>query len=183
MSTPSVPTRYHPLLVTLHWLMAVMIIVALITGGFLLAETPNSAPEKVGMLRSHMIAGMAILVLMIIRLIVRTRTSKPAHADTGNAFLNRAGVWTHWAFYALVILMAASGIGISVLAGLPPIVFGGTGDPLPVDFWAYPPRYAHWIFGTLLGLLVVLHVAAFGWHQWGKKDALFARMWFGNRNA
>ncbi len=183
MSASSQPTRYHPLLVTIHWLMALMIILALITGSFLLAETPNSDPGKVGMLRSHMTAGIAILLLMIIRLIVRIRTQKPAHADTGNALLNRAGVWTHWAFYALVIVMAASGIGISVLAGLPPIVFGGSGDPLPVDFSAYPPRFVHGMVANLLVLFVLLHVAAFAWHQWVKKDGLFRRMWFGDRNA
>lgn len=183
MSASTEPTRYHPLLVTLHWLLALMIGVALFAGGALLAETPNSDPDKIFMLRAHMSIGILILLLMLFRLLVRLRTSKPAHASTGNAMLDKAGVWTHGAFYLFVIMMAGSGIGISVLAGLPPIVFGGSGDPLPPDFWAYPPRYAHAILANILMVLIVLHVAAFAWHQWVKKDSLFHRMWFGDRQS
>jgi len=183
MSASTEPTRYHQLLVALHWLLALMIGVALFAGGVLLAETPNSDPDKIFMLRAHMSIGILILLLMLVRLVVRLRTSKPAHASTGNPMLDKAGVWTHWAFYLFVILMAGSGIGISVLAGLPPIVFGGSGDPLPPDFWAYPPRYAHAILANILMVLIVLHVAAFAWHQWVKKDSLFRRMWFGDRQS
>lgn len=183
MSAPGQSSRYHPLLVTLHWLLALMIAGALFAGGVLLAETPNSAPEKIFMLRAHMSLGILILLLMLVRLLVRMRTRKPPHVETGNALVDRAGVWMHWAFYAVVILMAASGIGISVLAGLPPIVFGGSGEPLPADFSVYPPRVAHGILASLLMLLIVLHVAAFAWHQWVRKDSLFRRMWFGDRGA
>lgn len=183
MSASTQPTRYHPLLVTLHWLLALMIILGLVMGGFVLAETPNSDPGKLFALRMHMSMGGLILLLMLVRLIVRTRTKKPPHVETGNSLLDRAGVWMHWTLYAVVILMAGSGIGISVLAGLPPIVFGGSGDPLPADFWAYPPRYAHAVLANILMALIVLHIAAFAWHQWIKKDSLFRRMWFGDRQS
>ncbi|MBO6638270.1 MAG: cytochrome b/b6 domain-containing protein [Roseitalea sp.] len=182
MSATTQPKRYHPLLVTLHWLLALMIGVALFAGGVLLAETPNSDPDKIFMLRAHMSIGILILLLMLVRLVVRARTEKPPHVETGNGLLDRAGVWMHWTLYAVVILMAGSGIGISVLAGLPPIVFGGSGDPLPADFWAYPPRYAHAILANILMALIVLHIAAFAWHQWIRKDSLFRRMWFGDRH-
>ena len=183
MSTSTEPTRYHPVLITLHWVLALMIILSLFVGGTMLAEMPNSDPGKVFALRGHMIFGIAILLLMLVRLVVRLRTNKPAHAETGNAMLDKLGVWTHWAFYLFVILMALSGIGISALAGLPPIVFGGSGDPLPADFWAYPPRYAHGLIANILMVLVILHIAAFAWHQWIKKDGLFRRMWFGKRDS
>lgn len=38
--------RYHPLLVALHWLLAILIIAALFAGFFLLAAMPNSARKK-----------------------------------------------------------------------------------------------------------------------------------------
>lgn len=183
MSAPATPTRYHPALVVLHWLLAVMIIMGLVMGGFVLAETPNSDPEKIFALRMHMGAGIIILLLMLVRLVVRIRSRKPLHAETGNPLLDRLGGLTHWAFYLVVILMALSGIGISALAGLPPIVFGGSGDPLPADFWAYPPRYAHAVFANILMVLIVLHIAAAAWHQWIKKDGLLRRMWFGDRHS
>ena len=67
-------SRYHPLLVMLHWVLAFLIIGALIVGYFGLATTPNSAPQKVGILRVHMAAGMLILFLTGIRFVVRMRT-------------------------------------------------------------------------------------------------------------
>lgn len=176
-------TRYHPLLVALHWILALMIAVALIMGGFVLSEMPNDDPFKVTGLRAHMTAGMAIGALMLIRLVTRLFTAKPPHADIGNPLLNTLGIATHWLFYLLVLGMVASGIGISISAGLPDIVFGGSGDPLPEDFYAYPPRIAHGIIATLLALLVVAHVGAFLYHQFVRKDGLFARMWFGTRRA
>ena len=67
----------------------------------------------------------------------------------------------------------------SDMAGLPGIVFLGNGEPLPADFWAYAPRYAHAVLTKLLGFLILAHVAAALWHQFGFKDRLMARMWFG----
>lgn len=174
--------RYHPALVTLHWLLAFMIILALVMGGFVLAETPNDDPSKLYGLRAHMSVGLSILVLMLVRLAVRLFTTQPPHADIGNATLNKAGVWAHWAFYVLVIAMAASGIATARMAGLPEIVFGGSGAPLPETFYEYPPRYAHGIIGTLLGLLVLGHIAAALYHQLVRRDGLLSRMSFGPRD-
>ena len=50
--------RYHPLLVTLHWVLAVLIIAALAMGFFVLAAMPNVDPQKIGVLRVHMAGGM-----------------------------------------------------------------------------------------------------------------------------
>ena len=53
-------TRYHPALVILHWLMALMIPVALAAGRLLLASMPSDSPDKVQGLAGHMAFGMAI---------------------------------------------------------------------------------------------------------------------------
>lgn len=174
--------RYHPLLVTLHWLLAVMVILGLVMGGNVLAETPNSNPEKLFFLKMHMSMGIIILVLMVIRLIVRFMTKKPPHADIGNPFINKLGSMTHYFFYLVVILMAGSGLAIANMAGLPDIVFGGSGIALPTNFDAYPPRIAHGILSVVLTLLIVGHVLAFLYHQFVRKDGLFSRMWFGKRS-
>ena len=39
-------SRYHPLLVTLHWVLAVLIIAALVMGFFVLAAMPNVDPLR-----------------------------------------------------------------------------------------------------------------------------------------
>ena len=68
--------RYHPLLVALHWLMALMIILALVAGSVLLAGMPLG-PEKVEGLGGHMTIGMAIGALLLVRLLTRLNTTHP----------------------------------------------------------------------------------------------------------
>ncbi len=174
-------SRYHPLLVVLHWILAAMTVVGLVMGGKVLSETANSDPQKITLLKIHMSVGMLILVLMIIRLITRFVTAKPQHANTGNTLLNKLGVVMHYLFYLIVILMAVSGMAIASLAGLPEIIFGNSGTALPASFDEYPPRMAHGILSLILTVLITAHVGAFFYHQFILKDKLFSRMWFGPR--
>ncbi len=174
--------RYHGFLVALHWLLAIMIIMGLIMGGSVLTETPNGAPEKLFYLRMHMTMGILILVLMVIRLLVRFFTKKPAHADIGNALVNKLGVATHYVFYLVVFGVAASGLAVANSAGLPDIVFAQSGAPLPADFSEFPPRAVHGVLTKVLFVIILGHVLAFLYHQFVRKDGLFSRMWFGKRN-
>jgi len=155
-----------------------MLLVALVMGTLVLDKTPNTSPEKIDALRGHMVFGGLILVLTLIRLVVRLRTEHPAPVLTGMAFADRLAPLVHWGLYALVIVMAASGIGISILAGLPDIVFGGQGA-LPADFKSFPPRFVHGIVAKLLMLAIALHVGAALFHQLVRKDRLLSRMGFG----
>lgn len=178
MNTP--PTRYHRALVALHWLLALMLSGALVMGTFALAPTPNSSPDKIGALQGHMTVGGLILLLTLIRLVVRLKTAHPAPATTGNTLFDRLAPLTHWGLYGLVLLMAVSGVAISVLAGLPDIVFGGVGV-LPLDFNSLLPRSVHGIVAKLLMLAIGLHIAAALYHQWVRRDGLLACMWLGPR--
>ena len=84
----------------------------------------------------------------------------------------------HYALYVAVILMAASGIGIAVQAGLADIVFRGSGAPLPETFAAFRPRTVHGVLAWVLVALVGLHVAAALFHQLVRHDRLLSRMGF-----
>jgi cytochrome b561 len=175
--------RYHPLLVALHWLMALMIIMALAAGGLLLANMPPDSPDKVEGLGGHMIFGMAIGILLLLRLLTRTRSTHPPHATTGNDLLDRLGRWTHWGFYILIAGMVLTGLATALGAGLFPIVYGGAADTLPPGLASMPTRIAHGLIATLLVALIVLHIAAAIYHQVVLKDGLLRRMWFGKRKA
>jgi cytochrome b561 len=172
--------RYHPVLVGLHWLLALLLLGALCFGAFVLGSVPNSAPEKLNLLRGHMLMGGLIFVLMVLRLVTRLVTRHPPAASTGNALLDRLAPWVHWGLYALVFAVLASGIGIAVLAHLPQVVFGGVGS-LPDSFSNLPPRAAHGLLAMLLLLVVVLHAAAALYHQFMRRDGLLSRMTFGAR--
>jgi cytochrome b561 len=172
---------YHPLLVAFHWLLAVVIIAVLPVGFLVLAPMPNTDPQKLQLLMFHMAGGMFILILMAIRFVVRMSTSRPPAVSTGYPLADRVAPITHYGFYLLVLLMAASGLTTALLAGLNRSVFQHSGEPLPTDFDIYPSMQVHGLVATLLALLIVLHVAAALYHQFVHHDSLFHRMWFGKR--
>lgn len=171
------PTRYHPALVTLHWLLAVMIAGALVGGTTQLEPLANTDPAKPGHFRAHMIVGGLILLLMLVRLAVRLRTPHPPRSLTGVALFDALAPWVHRAFYAVVILMALSGIALSISSGLGAAVWAG--GPMPADFAGNPFRAAHGVLSKLLMGLIALHIGAVLFHGVVKGDALLGRMWFG----
>lgn len=174
------PTRYHRALVTLHWLMAVLLLVALSMGTFALKTLPNASPDKLDALRGHMLAGGLILLLTLVRLVVRFSTAHPAPATTGNAVLDRLAPAMHWLLYGLVLVMAGSGIAMSVMADLPALVFGA-GGALPASFDALPPRTVHGMAAKLLMLGIAAHALAALYHQFVRRDGLLSRMGWGTR--
>jgi cytochrome b561 len=77
--------------------------------------------------------------------------------------------------------MAGTGYATAILAGLPAIVFGGSGTPLPPTLMIYSTRVAHFYIATFLVGFIILHVLAAFYHQFIRKDRLFRRMFFGRR--
>jgi len=175
--------KYHPLLVALHWIMALMILMALAAGGLLLANLPPDSPDKVEGLAGHMTVGMAIGVLLILRLLTRLRSTHPPHAETGNDLFDRLGRWTHWAFYLLIAGMVLTGLTTALGLVLFPIVYGATAETLPEELASFAPRIAHGAIALILAALIALHIAAAAYHQFILKDGLLRRMWFGGRSS
>jgi len=173
-------SRYHPALVILHWLLAVLTIAALVLGALVMVKIPNSDPMKIEALRSHMTGGVLILLLMVVRVIVRMRTTHPAAASTGNWWLDRLAWTSHRMLYVAVLGLAGSGLVMALQTGLPTIVFAGSGA-LPEDFWAFPIRTVHYLFSRLLMGLIALHLVGALYHTLILKDGLLRRMVFGRR--
>jgi cytochrome b561 len=173
-------SRYHPLLVALHWLLAILIIAALALGALVMAKLPNTDPMKLEALRSHMFGGGLILALMLVRLFVRRRTTHPSAATTGSSLLDKVAWASHRLFYGLIIAMVASGVTMALQARLFEIVYGGHGT-LPPDLWVYPIRSVHYLISRLLMALIALHIAGAFYHTLVLKDGLLRRMTFGRR--
>jgi cytochrome b561 len=172
-------SRYQPALVALHWLLALMIIGLLCLGFFVLAQMPNTDPRKLDILVWHMSGGMVVLVLMILRLIIRRWSVRPAAATTGSLQLDRLASIAHHSLYVIVFLMIASGWATGwLISG----VFLPNGEALPDSFAVLPPFQAHAALAALLAVLIAAHVTAALYHQLVLKDGLFRRMWFGERS-
>lgn len=173
----SAPARYSPLMVTLHWLTVLLVFAAFVVGKAM-GRLPNDDSAKLMPLAIHMMLGITMLVVIVVRFLARMRTPHPAYASTGNALLDALGKFAHYALYLLVFLMAASGMALSAQAGLPQIVFGGASS-LPADFFDFAARAMHGFIAPALFLLILLHVGAAFYHQLVLKDKLFARMGYG----
>jgi cytochrome b561 len=172
-------SRYHPLLVALHWILAVLIVAALALGALVMVKIPNTDPMKFEALLSHMIGGSLILVLMLVRLFVRIRTEHPAPPSTGLRALDRLAWASHRMLYGAVLGMAISGLIMALQTGLPGIVFGG--GTLPADFWVYPIRSVHYVISRVLMTLIALHIIGALYHTLLLRDGLLKRMFFGRR--
>lgn len=175
------PSRYHPALVALHWFLAALITVALGLGMFVLKNIPNSDPHKIVALRGHMIGAAVIVTLMSVRFAIRMLSATPEPATAGNPVLDRIARISHYGLYVLVAGMIATGLATALLAGLPAIVFGGSGTPLPQSFTVFPTRVLHGAIAKGLVGLIALHALAALWHHFVRGDGLLKRMWFGGR--
>lgn len=171
------PQRYHPALVILHWVSALLMIFTLLFGLGALDDLLNT-PEKAPLLATHMTMGLLILALTVVRLVIRFTTRKPAPATAGHPLLDQIGVLTHWLLYLGALGMGISGVGIAAQSGIFPLL-GGQAVPLPADFAIYPPRIGHGLVARLLLALIALHIGAALYHQFIRKDGLLGRMWLG----
>jgi cytochrome b561 len=216
------PKRYHPVLVALHWLMALMIFGAVLLvqeneGGRERFEGPRGSfpqqgfqegnppqnfdsveapqgfspggfPQQGGFdvfstMGIHMILGITILVLLIVRLIVRWTTKHPEWASAGNKFFDWVGGLTHFGLYLLTFGMTITGIILADQRGMLAQIFGIGSTPTPGSFGrgGFSLGFLHGGLWTLLLLLIVLHIGAALYHQFILKDNLMGRMWFGKR--
>lgn len=177
MGAKSTPDRYGAVALSIHWIAAVLIVALIVTGFRVSGSTDLSA--KAALLRFHAVFGVAILVLTLARIgWWWLADRKPSPVGGQSPMLQRVASMVHALFYIVIVGLAASGIGMMVLSGAGPIVFGGASGSLP-DFWNYPPRVPHAIGVRLLIALLVLHVGGALYHHFIRRDRLLARMGLG----
>jgi cytochrome b561 len=153
------PTRYSWVQITLHWLIAALIVanyfvsegMGRIFDGTLEGKVPTGWTSTF-----HVWVGTAILVLVVLRLIARGVTGAPKHAS-GNALLDRASVWGQWLLYTLMLVAPALG-ALTWFGGLE-----STAD-------------LHVLAVNALMILALGHAAMAMVHQFVFKDGLLLRM-------
>lgn len=156
---------YHPALVTLHWLLAVIVLFVLLFGG--------DIPLKI-----HLALGGLIGGLFTIRFGIKRFSIHPSFSDNKSS-LNRLAKVAHNVIYGLVFAVVASGIGIAIEADLLGVI--QSNGALPDNFSDIPILCAHRILTKILLVVVSIHIVAAIFHQLVLRDSLFSRMWFGKR--
>ncbi len=109
------PKRYHPALVTLHWVIVLLVLVNLAIGLFVFAPAlaaggPGAFRISESLIAIHIAVGLSILTLLVVRFIVRLTSCKPAPATAGPQSLNLVARLVHYALY--VVLFALTVVGL-----------------------------------------------------------------------
>ena len=124
--------RYHPVLVTLHWLVALLVFVNLFLGLFEIEPQLRGGgafriPESI--VAIHMAVGITILALIIVRFFTRLGTRKPAAASSGHQFLDGLARAVHYALYVCVFAITVVGLIFALQTNRLQRAFLGGGGP------------------------------------------------------
>jgi cytochrome b561 len=159
----------------LHWTMSAAIFLMLFIG---IGMVSTITPAHLTLLAIHKPLGIAILILVIVRLIVRlTRGTPPLPTDLP-PLMKLAAHASHWALYGLMFAMPLIGWGMLSAAGDPIVVAGVHLPPiLPMDGAMHGVlRQAHTWLALVLFALVLAHLAAALYHALIRRDGVFESM-------
>lgn len=145
----------------LHWASAVLMLAALPMGLFVAVLAPS--PERADFVGAHNGIGVAVLVLLLLRLLAQGASPGPA-SPNGAARLNKL------ALYLLLLALPVSGLALAGSTGSP--VLGlhlAEAVPLPVA------RLAHQALAALFALAFAAHAGAVVWHHFVLRDRQLVR--------
>ena len=170
------PRFFAPLARLLHWLMALMVIAMLFIGAGLAASVSE---RHEWLIHLHKPLGIAILVLVIVRLAVRFSTRQPPLPSDLPLWQVLAAKASHLLLYALMLVLPLLGWAMISAAGDPVMLSSSLQLPgiLPASPGTFAfLRKAHTYLAYLLFFTVLLHLAAALFHGWIRRDGVLQSM-------
>lgn len=171
--------KYNNSAVLLHWVSGVLILFVLATGTFVLSEIPNTM-EKINSFRVHMILGIVITVLTVIRITVIVKSKKLEPLKVSD-FRQKLITFNHIAIYVVLLLVGLSGILLARGSGLGEIVFFGSDAQLYESFKDYGVGIAHGFLTKVLLFLIVMHIVGVFSYKIKTNESILKRMWFSSK--
>jgi cytochrome b561 len=182
--------RYTRLAVALHWIVAILILGSYSSMYTRLWFTQKATWANVTALEIHIAFGISIGVFVALRLAWRLANRPPA-LPAGPKLQLAAAKATHRLLYVMIVVMPLSGYGattrlpayLSLIPGFRNSALYNwlVSDLLGISWsaWVKSLYFIHHVSGAyLLWPLILLHVAAAFYHQFGKRDDGMRRMWF-----
>ncbi|MBV4491344.1 cytochrome b [Pseudomonas oryzicola] len=169
------PEAFHPIARLLHWLMALLILAMLFIGVSMVVDL---SPRHTLLLSLHKATGLALLVLVVLRITVRLALPHPPLPHNLPAPQRWAAGASHVLLYGLMLGMPLLGWGMLSAGGYPAPL--GLPAIAPHDLQLYAVlRQAHGWAGYLLFATVQVHLAAALMHAWVRRDGVLRSMWPG----
>ena len=160
----------------LHWLMAVLVLAMLFIGVGIAASESARYSTLVAI---HKPLGIAILILVVIRIVNRLIHRPPPLPADMPAIQRFAAHASHIMLYALMFLMPIIGWSMLSAAGYPIVLLGPLHLPpiLTQNATVYATlRQLHTILAYLLFATFLLHFAAALFHGLIRRDGVFQSM-------
>lgn len=171
--------RYAPALRWLHWIIFALVVIAYVAIN--LRETfPRGTEARGDALAAHVLAGIAVLLLVLPRLAIRANGATPPVVPPLDRWSQALSKITHIALYLFLIVQPLLGIATLQIAGKSITLFGAT--VLPALFGPGNSALAHqWedihgTVGNVFYFVIGLHILAALWHHVGRKDNTLRRM-------
>jgi cytochrome b561 len=170
--------RYTYTAISLHWLMALLIVAGFVLG-LIMTDIPGFTPSKLRYFSWHKWLGITVLLLAAVRLLWRLSHAAPPYENTMPVWQKNAAHALHIFLYILFFSVPLSGYFYSLSAGVPVVYLGII--PLPVLMEPNPElkpilKALHYWLNMTLAASVTLHVAAAIKHRMINRDAIFQRM-------
>lgn len=179
------PTHTHFSLLQrlLHWTMALLILTMLFVGIGMVATVSQAHDTLIAI---HRPLGVAIFLLVLLRIGVRLRRGSPPLPEDMPALQRSVAKLSHLVLYALMLAMPLIGWSMLSAEGYPVTLFGGLHLPaiVPHDVRLFALlRALHTYLAIALALTVLGHLAAALFHGLILRDGVFSSIARGARRA
>jgi len=169
------PEAFHPLARLLHWLMAILILAMLFIGVSMVGDLSLRHPTLVEL---HKATGLALLVLVIVRIGLRLALPHPPLPRDLPALQRIAAGASHLLLYGLMLAMPLLGWAMLSAGGYPRPLQLPAIAPHDLQLYAIL-RQAHGWAGYLLFATVLVHLGAALMHALVRRDGVLRSMWPG----
>ncbi|WP_295133347.1 cytochrome b/b6 domain-containing protein [uncultured Reyranella sp.] len=163
---------------SLHWITVFLVLIAWAVGTF--GDVLPKGEARTTGLAVHIAAGLAVLVVLAVRLVWRATDPPPLpEPTTFGRWGDRASRLAHYTLYALLLLVPVVGIAVQFARGAPLPLFGlaDIASPWTADrAFARSMKEVHEVLANALVILAALHAAAALVHHWILHDRTLARM-------
>jgi cytochrome b561 len=179
----TVPDRFPLALRLLHWTMAALVLAMLFVG---VGMVSTAGPAYPALLALHRPIGIAILVLVCIRLAIRLSTKAPPLPTDLPRAQAIAAKGSHVLLYLALFGMPLIGWAMLSAGGYPVRIAPGLVLPpiLPQDARAFGLlRLAHGVIAFAFFALILGHLTIALVHGFVRRDGVLASMGFGGKRA
>ncbi len=170
--------NYGLIAILLHWLMAILVIVLLVSGVYMVGlgyydPWYNTAPWW------HKSLGLLVFILLIIKLYWRLTNIRPAPLKSYKTWEVKISSTLHWSTYVLLLIICISGYFFTTAKGVDIAFFDYFKVPAMGSLTTSSSEIAgkiHRLISYLLAILVILHMMAALKHHFYDKDITLKRM-------